>query len=165
MDLKEFRLIKDGTCFLFSNNYQIIKVVMFMVYSKSPQLKSFITEKLSTLSTLHSCRKSLSGEEAVNLTREFKFFTEKIFSEDLERKKFHNAVEFLDRLINKLLSESCCLEDQFIFPILRSSYPEVFCKKVFFKILQNSQENTSVRETLWHRCYPANFSKFQRTPF
>ena len=90
-----------------------------------------------------------------------------MFSEDWDRKKFHNAVEFFDRLINKLLSESCFLEEQFIFPILRSSYPEVFCKKVFFEISRNSQENTSARKTLWHSCYPANFSKntfLHRTP-
>ena len=57
------------------------------------------------VSTLISCRKKISPseEEAVDLTKGFKCFTEKIFCEDLERKKFNNAVEFLDRLIDKLL--------------------------------------------------------------
>ena len=32
--------------------------------------------------------------------------------------------------------------------ILRSSRPEVFCKKVFFEISQNSQENTCARVSL-----------------
>ena len=47
--------------------------------------------------------------------------------------------------------------------------------KVFFKILQNSQKNTRARIsfllqlqtkslTLWHRCFPLDFSKFL-TPF
>ena len=55
-------------------------------------------------------------------------------------------------------------------------------KKVFLKILQNSQENTCdrvsffnkvaglrpatlLKKRLWHRCFPVNFAKFLRTPF
>ena len=52
----------------------------------------------------------------------------------------------------------------------------MFCKKVFLKISQNSQENTCARVSflikwqtppatllkrrLWHRCFPVNFAKF-----
>ena len=62
-----------------------------------------------------------------------------------------------------------------------SSYPEVFCKKVFLEISQNSQENTCARaffnkvaglrppallkKKLRHRCFPVNFVKFRRTLF
>ena len=60
----------------------------------------------------------------------------------------------------------------------RNSRPEVFCKKVFLKTLQNSQENTCVslffnkvagrpasllKKILWHRRLPVNFAKFSRT--
>ena len=44
-------------------------------------------------------------------------------------------------------------------------------KKVFFKILQYSQENTCasaatlLKKRLWHKCFPVNFAKFLRTPF
>ena len=49
-------------------------------------------------------------------------------------------------------------------------------KKVFLKIVQNSQGNTCARvsglrpatlfkKRLWHRCFPMNFAKFLRTPF
>ena len=45
-------------------------------------------------------------------------------------------------------------------------------KKVFIKILQNSQENTCARfslllskKNLWHDYFPINFDKFLRTPF
>ena len=58
----------------------------------------------------------------------------------------------------------------------------VLWKKVFLKILQNSQENTCARvsfqnkvaglgpatllkKTLGHSCFPVNFAKFLRTPF
>ena len=47
-------------------------------------------------------------------------------------------------------------------------------KKVFLKILQNSQENTCARvsfliklqlkKRLWRRCFPVNIAKFLRTP-
>ena len=48
-------------------------------------------------------------------------------------------------------------------------------KKVFLKILQNSQENIRARifilintallkKRLWHRCFLVNFAKFLRTP-
>ena len=55
---------------------------------------------------------------------------------------------------------------------IRSSRPEVFCKKAFVEILQNSQENTCAsvpaalsKKRFWHRCFPVNFAKFLRTPF
>ena len=52
-------------------------------------------------------------------------------------------------------------------------------KKAFLKISQNSQENTCDRvsflikervsflskKRLWHRCFPANFANFLRTPY
>ena len=65
--------------------------------------------------------------------------------------------------------------------MLRSSHPDVFCKKVFLEISQNSQENTCARvsfliklqappatllkKRLWHSCFPVNFVKFPSTPF
>ena len=65
----------------------------------------------------------------------------------------------------------------------RSSHLEVFVKKVFLEILENSQEDTCVRvsfliklqtfmrpatllkKRLWHRCFPVNFAKFIKTRF
>ena len=51
----------------------------------------------------------------------------------------------------------------------------VLWKKVFLKILQNSQENTCTRvssliklqlkKRLWYRFFPVNFAKFLGTPF
>ena len=42
----------------------------------------------------------------------------------------------------------------------------MFCKKVFSKILQNSQSSaTFLKKRLWHRCFPVNFAKFFRTTF
>ena len=48
-------------------------------------------------------------------------------------------------------------------------------KKVFFKILQNSQENPCIsasfliklqpKKGLWHMCFSVNIAKFLRTPF
>ena len=61
----------------------------------------------------------------------------------------------------------------------RSSHPEMFYKKVFFEISQNSHENTCARvsfliklqrrtllkKRLWHMCFPANFAIFLGTFF
>ena len=63
----------------------------------------------------------------------------------------------------------------------RSSCPEVFCKKVFLEISQNSQENicprasfliklqawpaTLLKKRLWHRCFAVKFVKLLRMPF
>ena len=60
----------------------------------------------------------------------------------------------------------------------RGTRPEVFCKKMFLEISQNSQKNTCARDSLfyrprpatllkkslWHRCFPVNFTKFLRIP-
>ena len=49
--------------------------------------------------------------------------------------------------------------------------PGGVCKKVFFKILQNSQENTCpkpcnfIKKRLQHRFFPVKFPKFLRTSF
>ena len=60
---------------------------------------------------------------------------------------------------------------------LRSSCPEVFYKKLFLEISQNSQENTcaynftkkpqptTLLKRDWHRCFPVNFGKFLGTLF
>ena len=53
----------------------------------------------------------------------------------------------------------------------RGSLPEVFFKKVFLEISQNSQESTCARvfllinNRLWLRCFPVNFAKFLRIYF
>ena len=58
----------------------------------------------------------------------------------------------------------------------RCTEMQLYCKKEFSKILQNSQENTCARVSflinlqaeasrLWRRCFPVNFAKFLRTPF
>ena len=54
---------------------------------------------------------------------------------------------------------------------VRSSRQEVFSvKRAFLEVSQNSQVNTSARvsflkKRLWHKCFPANFTKFVRTHF
>ena len=97
------------------------------------------------VSTLHSCREKicLSEDDAVNLNKEFNFFTEKIFSEDLKRKKFHDAVKFLGHLIDKLLSESCFLEEEFIFPIL-NMITCLNCSSTFGEIVNNKKASLSL---------------------
>ena len=58
----------------------------------------------------------------------------------------------------------------------RSSRPKLFCKKMFFKIPQNLEENTSSRACLLIDCrfikikkeknfFPVNLEKFLRTSF
>ena len=128
---------KSGIWNFFNNCYLwfIIHTLLGIVCQRF--LSSTFENPNETVSTLHSCRNKLSSseEEAVNLTRQFKFFTVKIFSEDLERKKFHDAVEFLDCIIDKLLSESCFLEEQFIFPIF-NMITCLNCKSTFGGVLK-----------------------------
>ena len=38
----------------------------------------------------------------------------------------------------------------------------MFCKKRCFRKIH---KKTPVTETLWHKCFPVYFAKFQRTPF
>ena len=80
-----------------------------------------------------------------------------------------------------LMIDICCTFSCLYFPIfrifmnlfmmLRSSRPEMFYKKVFLEVLQNSKENTcariltSLKKELWRRCLLVNFAKLLRTPF
>ena len=52
----------------------------------------------------------------------------------------------------------------------RRSHPDVFCKKGILRNFTKIYRKTPVPESLskkrlWHRCFPANFVKFLRTPF
>ena len=47
--------------------------------------------------------------------------------------------------ITTFLKTECLMLNLMLFSRYRSSRPEVFCKKVFLKFSQNSQENTCVR--------------------
>ena len=64
----------------------------------------------------------------------------------------------------------------------RSSRPEVFCRKgvlrnftkftgkhlcqsLLFNKVAGLRPATLLKRRLWHRCFPVNFTKFQRTPF
>ena len=64
----------------------------------------------------------------------------------------------------------------------RSSRSEVFCEKdfltnftkftgkdlcqgLFFNKVAGLRPATLLKKRLWHRCFPANFAKFTRTPF
>ena len=66
--------------------------------------------------------------------------------------------------------------------LLRSSRPEVYCKKsvlrnfeksigkhlcqcLFFNKVACLRPATLLKKKLWHRCFPVNFAKFLRTPF
>ena len=57
---------------------------------------------------------------------------------------------------------------------VRSSHPEVFCKKGVLRkfakltvkhLFQSLFINIVAGKSLWHRCFPVNFAKFLRTPF
>ena len=57
---------------------------------------------------------------------------------------------------------------------IRSSPPEVFCKKGFLTnfakftgkhLCQSLRPATLLKKSHWHRCFPVNFAKFLRTPF
>ena len=69
-----------------------------------------------------------------------------------------------------------------IMTIIRTSRPEVFCKKgvlwnfvkflgkhqyqsLFFNKVAALRLGTLLKKRLWHRCFPVNFAKFLRTPF
>ena len=67
-------------------------------------------------------------------------------------------------LLNRLHSK------QYKWRIIRSSLLEVFCKKgVLRKFAKFTEKGlrpaTLLKKRLWHRCFPVNFAKFQRTPF
>ena len=68
----------------------------------------------------------------------------------------HSTVSFVRVVATKTVTQSCSV------------------RKVFLKILQNSQESTCTRASFlimlqasgpWRKCFPVNFAKFSRTPF
>ena len=61
--------------------------------------------------------------------------------------------------------------ETFLLQVMRKLY-RGSRQETFLEISQNSQENTCAREpatllkkSLWHRCFPVNFTKFLRTFF
>ena len=39
------------------------------------------------------------------------------------------------------------------------------CQVLFYNKVAGPKPATLLKKTLWHRCFPMNFSKFPRTPF
>ena len=39
------------------------------------------------------------------------------------------------------------------------------CQSIFFNKVAGLRPATLLKKRLWHRCFPANFAKFLRTPF
>ena len=39
------------------------------------------------------------------------------------------------------------------------------CQSLFFNKVAGLRPATLLKNRLWHRCFPVNFAKFQRTPF
>ena len=94
---------------------------------------------------------------------------------------FHDKNTFmLNRHLSFLLKCRLIYWKLFLEMLLREAvFQRCFVKKVLFEILQNSQENpcakvsfsiklqarpaTLLKKRLWHRCFPVNFAKFQRT--
>ena len=51
-------------------------------------------------------------------------------------------------------------------PISEAIVRRCFVKKIFLETSQHSLQNTfSCAKTLWHRCFPVNFTKSLRAPF
>ena len=91
-------------------------------------------------------------------------------------KNFENSFFYRAPLIAARFCPKFCMKGTLFYSYFGDTYftPEAvfrrcFVKKVFFEILQNSQENTCARvsflKRLWHRCFSVNFAKFLRTPF
>ena len=73
------------------------------------------------------------------------------------------------------------LDTKNVMPKYRSSRPEVFCRRgilrnfakftgknlcqsLFFNKVADLRPATLLKKKLWHRCFPADFAKFLRTP-
>ena len=84
--------------------------------------------------------------------------------------------------MGKKKTSSCLLVSVLIKIALRSSRPEVFCKKgvlknfakftrkhlpqtLFFNKVAGLRPATLLKKRLWHRCFPVNFAKFLSGPF
>ena len=69
------------------------------------------------------------------------------------------------------ISKKVELETHVFFQDTKAVARRCYVKKVFSDVLQNSQENTSVRVSplvklqAWHKCFPVNFGKFLRISF
>ena len=64
-------------------------------------------------------KKNISGENksnSVNLSREFSLLSEKIMAIDLQKKEHCDAFEFLEHLIDFIISENPLSDEYFIYP-------------------------------------------------
>ena len=83
---------------------------------------------------------------------------------------------------NSSAKKSVLLLVEFSFHWFRSSRPEVLfkidilwsfakltgkhqCQSLFFNKVAGLRPAISLKNRLWHRCFPVNFAKFLRTPF
>ena len=81
-------------------------------------IPSILENPSEVVSALDSSQKKSSGENkgnSVNLSREFSLLSEKIMSIGLQKNEHCDAFEFLERLIDFIISENPLSDEYFIF--------------------------------------------------
>ena len=97
---------------------------------------------------------------------------------------WYEAIEFIDlnSLVNISKTSKAAKTYLISLQILKAVAQSCSVKKIFFEISQNSQEMTCakvsffnkvpglrpatlLKKSLWHWCFPTNFTKFLRIPF
>ena len=162
--------MEKSKIFLFSNkgshrgNVKPVEDDKFLQHDRevAEELSNFFKEAVSTLDINENSYISNSNSRSISDP------TEKAIS----KYKFYPSILLInDKIINSFQPISK----------FRSSHRRCYLKKVFLKILQNSQENacgrvsflmklqeapaTLLKKRLWHRWFLVNFAKFLRTAF
>ena len=82
-------------------------------------IPSILEYSSEVVSALDSCQKKLSRENksnSISLSREFSLLSEKLMLIDLQKKQHKHAFEFLERLIDFIISENPFLDEYFTYP-------------------------------------------------
>ena len=62
------------------------------------------------------------------------------------------------------VARKCSVEKVFLEILQNSQAGKHLCQSFFFNKVSGLRPATLLKKRIWHRCFPANFAKFLKTP-
>ena len=168
---------KNGIANYFNNCYMSVIVQSLLGAVVQRFIPSILEYPSEIVSVLDSCSKKLSGENksnSVNLSREFSLLSEKSMSIDLQKKEDNDAFEFLERLIDFIISKNPLSDEYLTYPYFsfitclscKSTVGEVIShEKNIVLAIPEQDDSITLESLLYAKCFCSLKEEDERTLF
>ena len=82
-----------------------------------PSILGSESQLISVLNVCHNKLTTSIKDSRVNLSKEFAMLSKQILDADLQKKEHHDAFEFSEKLLDKLIKENLFVDEHFTYPL------------------------------------------------